>query len=148
MRGRLALTSLGVAVGGYGVFRLLELGWANLTATLVWLAGGVILHDAVLAPATIAVAALGMSVLPARLRGPAAGGLLVLGTVTLTAVPVLGRFGARPDNPTLLDRDYTTGWLVVVALVLAGMAVMSAVGHLTGRSGTYSPRPGNRVEDD
>jgi hypothetical protein len=52
-------------------------------------------------------------------------GLLVLGSLTIMAIPVLGRFGARPDNPTLLDRNYTAGWLVVAGLtlvaVLAGM---------------------------
>ena len=36
-------------------------------------------------------------------------GFVVLGSVTLLAMPVLGRFGARPDNPTLLDRDYSVG---------------------------------------
>ena len=49
---------------------------------------------------------------PRSVRAPAAVALVVLGSVTLLAVPVLGRFGARPDNPTLLDRDYSAGWLV------------------------------------
>ena len=47
---------------------------------------------------------------------------MVLGAVTLLAVPVLGRFGAQPDNPTLLDRAYGPGWLV-----LAGLTVLLAV---------------------
>ena len=140
--------ALGVVVGGYGAFRLLELGWANLAATLVWLAGGVILHDAVLAPVTIAVAALGTAVLPARLRAPAAGGLLVLGTVTLTAVPVLGRFGAREDNPTLLDRDYTAGWLILLTLVLTGVGIWSGLGQLTGGSKKQPHRPVDRVAEN
>jgi hypothetical protein len=121
MTGRVALGALGVAVAGYGVFRLLELGWSNLVATVVWLAGGVLLHDVVLAPATIVVCALAVLALRSRAwRAAAAGGLVVLGTVTVTAIPVLGRFGARPDNPTLLDRPYVAGWLVVAGLVLAG----------------------------
>jgi hypothetical protein len=37
------------------------------------------------------------------------------------AVPVLGRWGANADNPTILDRNYTLGWLVVASLVLAGV---------------------------
>jgi len=139
--------ALGVGVGAYGAFRLLELGWGNLTATLVWLAGGVILHDAVLAPATIAVAALGTALLPTWLRAPAAGGLLVLGTVTLTAVPVLGGFGALEDNPTLLDRDYATGWLVLLALVLAGVVVWSALGQLTARLRKQPPRKADRAKE-
>jgi len=42
------------------------------------------------------------------------------------AVPVLGGFGARPDNPTLHDRPYAAGWLVVAALVL-GLAGLQVV---------------------
>ena len=38
-------------------------------------------------------------------------GGVVLGSLTLLAIPVLGRFGERPDNATLLDRNYTVGWL-------------------------------------
>ena len=134
MRGRAALAVAGLAIGAYGAFRLLELGWANVAATLLWLAAGVFLHDAVVAPATIALAALGVALLPRRLRGPSAGGLLVLGTVTIAAVPVLGRFGARGDNPTLLDRDYTAGWLVVAALVLAGVGLWVVAGQLSEAS--------------
>jgi hypothetical protein len=54
-------------------------------------------------------------------------GLVVLGSVTLLAVPVLGRFGARDDNPTLLDRHYGTGWLVVAGLVVLAVAVAGLV---------------------
>ncbi len=133
MRTRAALLTAGVLVGGYGAFRLLELGGANLVATLVWLAGGLLLHDAVLAPLTIAVAAAGGTLLPRSLRGPAAAGALVLGTVTLTAVPVLGRFGARADNPTLLDRDYTVGWLTFAATVLLAVVVGSALPAVSAR---------------
>lgn len=148
MKGRAALIALGVVVGGYGAFRLLELGWANLTATLTWLVVGVLLHDAVLAPATIALAALGVAVLPARLRAPAAGGLLVLVTVTLSAVPVLGRFGARPDNPTLLDRNYTAGWVLLATCVVAGVGLWTVLRSLTSRSGGGSRPPTDGGEDD
>ena len=49
-----------------------------------------------------------------------AGGLVVLGTVTLMAVPVLGGWGANADNPTILDRNYAAGWLVVAGVTIAG----------------------------
>ena len=121
MTARLALGGVGVLIGLYGVFRLLELGWDNLVATVVWLAGGVVLHDAVLAPLVVVVCALAVLALRSRAwRAAAAGGLVVLGTVTLTAVPVLGRFGAKADNPTLLDRPYVVGWFLLVVLVVLG----------------------------
>ena len=121
MSGRLALGGLGVLLAAYGVLRLLELGWDNLVATVVWMAGGVLLHDAVLVPLTLVVGALVLLALRSHpWRAATAAGMLVLATVTVTAVPVLGRFGAKADNPTLLDRPYVAGWLVLVALVVLG----------------------------
>ncbi len=131
MRGRLAVGGVGVLLAAYGVLRLLELGWDNLVATAVWMAGGVLVHDAVLAPLTVLVGALVLLALRSRpWRAATAAGLLVLGTVTVTAVPVLGRFGAKPDNPSLLDRPYVAGWLGLAVLVVVGAAL---VGWLTGR---------------
>ena len=78
------------------------------------------LHDFVLVPLTLLLGLALIRLLPANLRAPVAGGLVVLGSVTLLAVPVLGRFGARADNPTLLDRDYAAGWLVVAGVTIAG----------------------------
>ena len=89
------------------------------------------LHDAVLAPLTI-VAWCVLAAGAAR-RGPAGAGRRwapsCSGTVTLVAVPVLGRFGARPDNPTLLDRNYSLGWLVLAALIVVVVAVAAIVGR-------------------
>ncbi len=73
MTARLALGGLGVLLAAYGVFRLLELGWDNLVATVVWLAGGVLLHDVVLAPLTVARGA-PWRVLALRSRAVARGG--------------------------------------------------------------------------
>ena len=145
MIARLGLGAVGVLVAAYGVFRLLELGWDNLVATVVWLAGGVVLHDAVLAPLVITVCALAVLVLPTRAgRAAAAGGLLVLGTVTLTAVPVLGRFGAKPDNPTLLDRPYVAGWLLLAGLVVLGAVLAGWWGTRRGRRPDPVGGPGRR----
>jgi hypothetical protein len=125
---RFGLGLVGVAAAVYGVVLLLDLGWDNLVATATWLVGGLILHDAVLAPATVLVCLAGLSL--GRWRGAFAAGLLTLGTITLTAVPVLSGRGVRADNPTLLDRPYWTGWFIVLGLVCLGVAVM---GWLTTR---------------
>jgi hypothetical protein len=114
---RAVLLASGLLVGVVGAVELLAEGGDNLVAAVVWLAGGVVLHDAVLAPLVIAVATLGVLVLPPWARPAAAAATVVLGSLTLMALPVLGKFGARPDNPTLLDRPYLTGWLVLAALV-------------------------------
>jgi hypothetical protein len=123
---RLVLGMVGVAVAAYGGKLLLDLGPANLRATLAWLIGGIVLHDAVLAPVTVVVGAGFVALQRAGARiGPLIVGGLVLGTVTVAAIPMLGRFGSRADNATLLDRDYLVGWLVLAGLtVLVSAAVL------------------------
>ena len=119
---------LGVLVAAYGTFLLLTRQEPDrLVNAAAWLGAGVVLHDLVLAPLVVALLAVASRLLPAAARGPATVGMVVLGCVTLVAVPVLGRFGARPDNPTLLDRDYGTGWLVLAALVWVGVGVATAM---------------------
>lgn len=128
MRGRLAIGAVGVAVGLYGAWLLVSRGdGEDLRSAAVWLVGGVLLHDVVLAGLTLAVGALVTRVPPRPARAPATVALVVLGSLTLVAVPVLGRFGAKPDNPTLLDRPYVTAWLVLVAVTVVVVALVSLV---------------------
>ena len=134
---RLLLGALGVAVAAYGAWLLLQEDFADLVDTAVWLAGGVVLHDFVLVPLTLLLGLVLIRLLPANLRAPAAGGLVVLGTVTLMAVPVLGGWGANADNPTILDRNYTVGWLVV-----AGVTMLVVVLTIALRRGGRSGGPG------
>lgn len=125
-RTRLTRAGLAAAGGGcaaYGLLRLLSLGWGNLVATAGWAAGAVLAHDVLIAGATLLAGAFGRAVLAPRWRAPAAAGLIVLGSLTLVAVPVLGRFGAKADNPSLLDRNYAAGWAVLAALVVVGVLV-------------------------
>lgn len=124
MRGRVVLGAVGVLVTAYGAFLLLsrqDLG--QLVGAAVWLASGVVLHDFVLAPVVIGLVGAGALVTPDRARVPVVAGLVVLGSTTLLAIPVLGRFGARADNATLLDRDYGAGWLAFAGLVLLAVVV-------------------------
>ena len=121
MTARLLLGGLGVAAAAYGAWSLLGEGLADVVTTAIWLAGGVVLHDFVLVPLTLGVCWLGARLLPPGRRAAVAAGLVVLGTLTLLAVPVLGGWGANSDNVTILSRDYSTGWLVVATLTVAGV---------------------------
>lgn len=124
-RGLLGLA--GVAAGLWGAWLLLgpDRGdTAALVSTVVWLGGGVLLHDVVLAPLVLLLGFVAVRLLPGGWRAAVAGGLVVLGSVTLLAIPVLGRFGAKPDNPTLLDRAYGPGWLAMAAGVVLGTLVV------------------------
>ncbi|RNL79002.1 hypothetical protein [Nocardioides marmorisolisilvae] len=127
---RVLLGAAGVAIAAYGVSLLLDLGFANLRATLEWLVGGVLLHDAVLAPLTIVVGAVFVRARRAGLRiAPLVIGGVVLASVSIAAIPVLGRFGERADNATLLDRNYLVGWLVFAGVTVAVSLVLLVRGR-------------------
>jgi hypothetical protein len=123
---RLGLGATGVVAGLYGAWLVWSRGH-DLLDLVVWLAAGVVLHDGVLSLAVLVLGAVLVRVLPAAAKAPTVVGLVVLGSATLFAVPVLGRFGARPDNPTLLDRDYWDGWLVLAGLVVVCVVAAALV---------------------
>ena len=127
MRLRLLLGALGVVMGAFGALRFLQLDLPDIVDAVLWLAGGVVLHDAVVAPLTILLTVVLGRVVPDAWRSRVTVAAVVLLTVTAVAVPVLGRFGARSDNPSLLDRDYVGGWLVLAALVLVVTLVSGVV---------------------
>jgi hypothetical protein len=132
---RAALLVGGTAAAAVGTWELLRSGLSNIVATVWWLAGGVVAHDALLAPVTLLVVFAASRRLPEWLRAPAAVGFVVLGSVTVVAIPVLGRFGARSDNPTLLDRNYLLGWLVVAAVVTVGVGLAARLRRSRGSAG-------------
>ncbi len=123
LRGVLGAT--GVVLVLVGLRHLLDGSLADLLDLSVWLAGGVLLHDAVLAPLVVLVGALVLPRLPVWCQAPVVVGLVVLLTVTLMALPAIGRFGARPDVPSLLNRAYGVEWLLLALLVLVVVAVAS-----------------------
>jgi hypothetical protein len=125
---RWILGVVGVAGGVYGGWLLLtRQAGEQLVSAVQWLVAGVVLHDAVLVPLVLVLVAVAGRVAPPTVRAPAAVLLVVVGSVTLLAVPVLGGFGRRPDNPSLLDRDYTAGWLVLVVTLVVAVVVGSVV---------------------
>jgi hypothetical protein len=128
MRGwRAGLMIVGVLAAAYGVTRLLELPRANTRATVEWLVGGVVLHDALFAPAVLVVSLVALQVAGAKRLAPVVVVLVILVPVTLVGIPELGRYGARADRPTLLDRDYWLGWWVLVTLVTGTVLLGSLV---------------------
>ncbi len=142
---RAAVGLAGVGLGVVGALKLLDLGGENLRAAGTWFVGGVILHDAVLAPATLLLWFLAVRVLGRKPPGALIVGAVVLASVTLIAVPVLGRRQARPDNATLLDRNYLVGWLVLAGLTLLVVTVsLLRERHRIRGSGEGGPGAGGR----
>ncbi|HET6152983.1 MAG TPA: hypothetical protein VFE15_08500 [Marmoricola sp.] len=138
------LIALGVGIAVWGVHVLLGLGRHNLIAALTWLVGGVVLHDGVLAPITIAVFFVISRVARRPLPVPVIVGGLVLSTVTLLASPTILRLGLIKDNDSLLDRNYTVGWLVFAGLTLLIVTAATLRGRRSTKEGHDGAHPGRR----
>ena len=100
----------------------------------VWLAGGLLGHDAVLAPLGLLV----WAVVAVRLHGPVRRvvgvGLFVAACLVLVALPALGTPGV-PDNATTTPRNYALGLAVLLGVdLLVTAAVALAVGRRSARA--------------
>ena len=137
MRTRVPIGAVGLVMAAFGLLRLLQHDRPGIVDAVLWLAGGVVVHDALVAPLTILAVVVGVRVVPRRLWRVAAAGLVVLLTVTVTAIPVLGSWGARPDNPTLLDRHYVLGWCLLAGVVL--LVSLARAAPLWSRLGRRGP---------
>lgn len=128
MTTRILVGAAGVALGLYGLVLLLSRQdpgqWLEVA---VWLAAGVVVHDAALSGLVIGACLLGSRLLPQPWRAPAAIALVVWGALSVVAVPVLVGGGVRADNPTLLDRPYVATWWAVSAIVVGLVAVAGLV---------------------
>ncbi|MGI8901823.1 MAG: hypothetical protein ACR2HA_13030 [Nocardioides sp.] len=120
------LGGAGVALMLWGAWLVLGLDLPDLLEIGAWLTGGVLVHDFVVAPLVVLVWYVVVRLLPPWARAPFVAAAVVLGTITLAVLPSLGRFGAKPDDPFLLNRPYLAWWFalaVVLLVVAAGWAL-------------------------
>lgn len=121
---RAALVGLGVAAAAWGLWLLRDDGFDRLLSTAIWLAGGIVVHDFVLAPIVVGIGLVAARTLRDRGRAVAAIAFLVWGTVTIAVVNVLLGVGGKPEMESLLNRPYLSAWLVLTGLVLGGAIVV------------------------
>ncbi|MFI6003357.1 hypothetical protein ACIA98_23580 [Streptomyces sp. NPDC051366] len=110
---RYLVAGLGLALMGLGGALLIQ--QPSPWRIVLWLAGAVVVHDGLIAPLVIAVAAL-TGVLGLRLRGIPRAALIVAGSLTAIALPPLLRPGGAA-NPTVVPLDYPRNWLLAMAAV-------------------------------
>lgn len=120
---RVFLAVPGLAAIGWGVLLLLDRPDA-LPSVLVWAAGGVLVHDLVVAPLTVLAGVALTRVVAPPARTPVLLLLAGWATVTVAVANVLSGQGGKPDNSTLLTGDYLTAWLVGSALVAVAVAAL------------------------
>ncbi|KPI33126.1 hypothetical protein OV450_6740 [Actinobacteria bacterium OV450] len=127
---RYVVAGLGLALMGVGGALLVQ--QPSPWRIALWLAGAVVLHDALIAPLVFAVAALAGAA-GLRLRGVPRAALIVAGSLTAIALPPLLRPGGVA-NATVLPLDYLRNWLLTMAAVAVAAALYAgARAALRGR---------------
>jgi len=118
---RVILMLLGLALGAYGAVLVWENPPVIIMRILVWAALGVILHDLVFAPLCVALGFAGRRLIAGKWWPPIAVAAFCSVVLVFLAIPVFGKPGMRPDNMTVLDRDYPLGLWISLAIVWAAV---------------------------
>ncbi len=124
---RTLLGVLGGAGMALGVWLLL--GVRDPLDVAVWLAGALVLHDGLVAPLVLGT---GLLLGGLRARGAVRGALIVAGSLTAVALPVLLRPGA-PANSSVLPLDYLRNWAGVMAAIGVFVVGAAVLGRVRGR---------------
>ncbi|GAA1971954.1 hypothetical protein [Amycolatopsis minnesotensis] len=100
---------------------------------LGWLAGGTLVHDAVVAPLA-GVAGFALSrILPRPWRAPVLAGAVLSAVLGLIAFPLLWRAHGAPPLPGLHDGDTLGGLLISLGVVWLGVVLAGLVRTLRRR---------------
>ncbi|MGD9618943.1 MAG: hypothetical protein AB7G47_00420 [Mycolicibacterium sp.] len=116
---RVLLVLAGVGIGSYGATLLWDNSLTVLLRIMAWALVGVVVHDFVFAPLCAAAGLAGRRIIPSGWRSPVSVAALCSVVMVVLAIPVYSRPGARPDNPTVLDRNYPLGLWIALAVVWA-----------------------------
>jgi hypothetical protein len=127
---RAVLILTGTGFGLWGLWLMRDFTGKQLTSEGFWLAGGVVLHDAVLAPIVVVIGFGASRLLPGHFRAATATAFLIWGTLTIAFLPTLSGKGGKAGNHTILGQPYVLTWLLMTVAVFGLAAV---VAHLRRR---------------
>jgi hypothetical protein len=106
-------------LGGYGAVLVWENPPVIIMRIVVWALVGVVLHDAVFAPLCVALGFAGRRLIPRKWWPPIGVAAFCSVVLVFLAIPVYDKPGMRPDNMTVLDRNYSLGLWISLAIVWA-----------------------------
>lgn len=149
MRTRYALAAAGLALGLFGVFRLVtQIPVADLVVLFFWLVGALIIHDGLLSPLVVTIGAGIARTIPPRARRYVQGGLVAAVAATVIAVPMIYRRNSQPPVKAILRQNFAANlaWLLAIIAVLSLVGYAIAVARsrrdsTAGRTSTVNERP-------
>lgn len=138
--GRIVMVTIGAAFLGIGAYALLsQVALDTLPNLFLWLVGGLIIHDAIIAPIVAVIGFVLSKSLPNGTRQIVQGGLIVAGVISLIALPVVIGGGKTELNPSLLPLDYSRNLLIALVIIGAITGLLVVLRLLRGRASTGSP---------
>ncbi|HEX7827988.1 MAG TPA: hypothetical protein VF477_24075 [Mycobacterium sp.] len=120
---RIVLVATGLAAGLYGAWLLWEFPVVIIVRIAVWAGVGLAVHDFVFAPLCVVFGFAGRRLIRGRWWTPVTVAGLCTVVLGLLAIPVYDKPGLRPDNLTVLNRDYPLGLWLSIAVVWACVPV-------------------------
>jgi hypothetical protein len=118
-------SAIGTAIVAFGAWGLLHnIHGPALTSWVKTIAGGLVVHDLLLAPLIVVAWVLVVRLVPRRVRPAVQGGLIVSGVLVAISIPVVRGSGRLANNPSLLPSEhYGRRLLAVLAIVWAFTAL-------------------------
>lgn len=146
---RIVLSVAGVLLVVFGAFRLLTTVPIGALAVLaLWMIGAVIIHDGIIAPATVAVSCLLGKAIPPRARRYMQTFLISGGLVIIIAIPLILRRNTQPASKAILQQNYA-GNLTVLLGIIAGLSLLAYTVHVAHdqRPQTTNGEPAKSPDD-
>lgn len=122
------MAAAGWAVVLAGVRGIVEVSIDTRPADLArFVAGGILLHDLVVAPLVVLAGVAVARLVPGPIRPAIQGALVASAIIALFAFPLVRGYGRAANNPTSLPHDYAANLAAVLAAVWAVAAVAAVV---------------------
>jgi hypothetical protein len=132
---RIILAAAGIALGAFGVFRLLtEIPTYSLVILAVWLVAALVIQDAIVAPSAVAVGWLLRRYVPDRGRRYLQVALIMSALIMVIAVPMIFLRGTQPAVKALLLRNYGFNLILIIAIIGVINLILYAVRVARDRS--------------
>ena len=115
---RIILAVAGLGLASFGVFRLAtEIPVRSLVFLGLWLAAALVIHDGIVAPATVGVSSVLRRWIPDRARRYLQAALIASAMVTVIALPMIYLRGSQPAVKALLLRNYGANLAAIVGCI-------------------------------
>jgi hypothetical protein len=132
---RIILAIAGIGLGLFGVFRLVtEIPVYSLLVLALWMVAALAIHDGLLSPAVVTMASLLRRYVPDRGRRFLQIALIMIGLVTVIAIPMIFLRGSQPPAKALLLRNYGASLTMIIGIVAVITLILYAIGVARDRA--------------